>query len=299
MERECGSSSGSFRGHTGGVKEDPLFHENDFLWDDLWEEVSERMDLVDVVSDEEKCRMEEGSADAWEKHFRQRGSKFFPLKAYLFKEFVELDGRREPEKGVKVVLEAGCGVGSALFPLAMRNPDWKFHAFDFCEEAVKLCKESEYYDSTRMNVFQWDLASKEEETSPEDAMRAISSCDYAIASFVLSALPIGSFMSSIRKIAACLKPGGKLFVRDYGVGDARHVKMEKGESDAQRLSHYAFVRGDGTLCQFFERVSFSSWMEKDGLFQTEEVDYKTVRMQNRKQKRVIDRVYFHGIFAKV
>ena len=63
----------------------------------------------------------------------------------MLKEFTELKVKSESQESV-LLLDAGCGVGNALFPLSKQLPNLKVDAFDFAKKAVELIRNNEKFD---------------------------------------------------------------------------------------------------------------------------------------------------------
>lgn len=60
--------------------------------------------------------------------------------------------------------------------------------------------------------------------------------------FVLSALHPDKFQAAISNLYRCLRPGGMVLVRDYGLYDMAMLRFRPGSKLGERL----YVRQDGT-----------------------------------------------------
>ena len=140
----------------------------------------------------------------------------------------------------------GCGVGNSVLPLLESVNDIYIYACDFSSTAIKLLQESSRYQSDRVTSFVCD-ASKEEIPLEN------SSIDYCILIFVLSAMSVDQIKTTISRIYKVLKPGGKLCIRDYAIGDLAQLRFEEviPDKDPNKLDENFYVRGDGTRAYYF------------------------------------------------
>jgi methyltransferase-like protein 6 len=66
--------------------------------------------------------------------------------------------------------------------------------------------------------------------------------DLATFIYVLSALHPDKFDQAIQNLATFIKPGGSVFIRDYGANDHAMVRFGRGNKIADRF----YARQDGT-----------------------------------------------------
>jgi SAM-dependent methyltransferase len=161
-----------------------------------------------------------------------------------------------PESSPQYLLEVGCGVGNAVLPLVELNCNLHIVAMDFAASAIEILNKHPFVHSCvdahpakclqpsdlGYRYLRHDAATNCSSSSssghtgsvisPEDANRRVrtavrcivkdplpvpsASMDLALCMFVLSAISPAEQLVALGKIAAVLKPGGKLLVRDYG-----------------------------------------------------------------------------------
>jgi methyltransferase-like protein 6 len=114
--------------------------------------------------------------------------------------------------------------------------------------------------------------------------------DAALLTFVASALHPRDHARAFANAAATLRPGGRLFFRDYGVGDVAATRLEP-------LGARLYRRGDGTLSYAFALEEVRSHMEAAGLVDIE-LKHACVANRNRKTGVELRRVFVSGSGAK-
>jgi len=173
------------------------------------------------------------------------------------------------------LIEVGCGCGNALFPLVSLLPDVDFFACDCSKNAIALVQQRRdaliETEKSRLNCFVHDIVS---ESFPSSL---ISRMDFATLVFVLSALKPLDHANVLLKVAQLLKPGGRLFIRDYATLDFAQVRF----ASASLISPSFYLRADGTCSYFFELDALSSLVKQSGLeIESSQIIEKLV--QNRK-----------------
>lgn len=200
-----------------------------------------------------------------------------------------------------VFVEAGCGVGNALFPVLRANPRAFAYAFDFSATAISILQASSEYHPSRAQAFVADLA------LPETYVPVVKRpADYVVAVWALSALVPGSAMrAAVGGLAAILKPGGVLLLRDYADGDMRMVRFERRDAekpglprnDEEERATRLFRRGDKTWAYFFRVDEAVQLMESVGL-ETVECRVEERVAENRKTGAVMRRRWLVGRFRR-
>lgn len=190
-------------------------------------------------------------------------------------------------------VEAGCGVGNALFPVLRANPMAFAYAFDFSQKAIDILQASPEYHVSRACTFVADL------TRPETYNRIISEpVDYVVAVWTLSAIEPGEkLQNAVIGLSQILKPGGMILLRDYAEGDMRMYAFEKRDAGQERTTERLYYRGDKTLAYFFNCEEMEEIMGKGGL-ETVECRVEDRVVENRKNGVVMHRRWLIGRFRK-
>eukprot|EP01132_Coremiostelium_polycephalum_P008391 gene8391-10307_t len=189
------------------------------------------------------------------------------------------------------VLEIGCGTGSSVWPMLKLNPEKYFYAFDFSPHAVQLVKSNPLYNPDRMNAFVCDIAN---EFLPTDIIKD-NSIDLMLMIFVLSAISAEKMNHVATALFKALKPGGVVYVRDYGMYDMTQLRFlsKKG----RKIDQNFYLRADGTRTYFFTTEVLVSIFEAAG-FKTVLSKYDTRELRNRKKLISMYRVWVRGKFMK-
>ncbi|KAI9923118.1 hypothetical protein PsorP6_001656 [Peronosclerospora sorghi] len=267
-------------------KHEVQLHSNDFDWFDLATEcrMQEAMNLcvekkLETVATQ---KLAKEAKDKWDVFHQRNKGKVYKPRNYLIKEFPEICA---PDRQVVEVLELGCGYGSAIFPILAACPNVHAQVCDFSAHAIAFLEQNPEYNATRCRAFVCDIVEE------ELAGVAPASIDFVIMVFVLSALPPDSFVRVLRKVYAVLRPGGMICFRDYGLYD---LAMRR---NAKMLGPNLYYRNDGTLAYFFSCETLAQLCEQAG-FHTLENEYCTVRLRNRKNGIMMDRVWLHAKLRK-
>ncbi|XGW10342.1 hypothetical protein V3C99_012099 [Haemonchus contortus] len=194
----------------------------------------------------------------WDAFYSQHSNNFFKDRRWLLKEFPELDMDNYPEGSTVRVLEVGCGVGNTSFPLL----EWDTHhrmflySCDYSAVAVKVLKEHEKYDGSRISGFVWDITKDAPEAAP-----AKESLDFVVCIYVLSAIHPSMVRQAIDNLVSLLKPGGMLLLKDYGRFDLTQLRFKK----CRYIDENLYCRGDGTLVYFFSNDELDLLLRSAGL----------------------------------
>lgn len=152
------------------------------------------------------------------------------------------------------VLEVGCGAGNSIFPLLTLNPAARVWACDFSPTAVSLVRAHPGYGpeaaAGRLSAFVADIT--------RDDLPALGGVprmgvDICTCVFVLSAIAPRAMPAALAHIATCLRPGGRVLVRDYAAGDYAAARLGS-DGRQQVMGDNDYVRSDGTRAFFFSEA---------------------------------------------
>ncbi|KAL5107319.1 tRNA N 3 methylcytidine methyltransferase METTL2 [Taenia crassiceps] len=252
------------------------------MLEEMEQEARATVDVLSVVtlSEEERERFIINASSYWDKFYDKHEARFFKNRKWLPREFVELiDGSlcsgpflsgppAFPGKHSRFrVLEVGSGPGNSVVPILenrWRGEDETFvYACDFSERAVSLVKSSPSYNPQYCLAFQQDI-SKPDLTWPFPP-------------------EISSFPQTIRNLYACLRPGGVIFFRDYGLYDLSQIRVKQGRCIGRNF----YTRGDGTCAYFFEQGLVEKQIRTDRRL-----------IVNRRKRLKMYRVYIQGKYQK-
>jgi methyltransferase-like protein 6 len=276
-----------------------MYFDNDFDFNEHkseWE--SELSQLPPIKSLESYKGVEEREVNKWDEFYHiHNNGQFFKPRKYLSAEFeVWLNSAH-------VVLEVGCGygmllfcfvicithlllyLGCSIFPLMKSYQNIHFIASDYSDNAIKILRGNNRYDSERITSFPWNIISP-----CGDSINKHIDCVLAI--FVLSALPPQMHSVALANIISIMPSGSVFLFRDYGIYDMtmfRHVV---------RYEEHLYERTDGTLCYYFSLEYLIELCAKLNL-EVVELKYATVNNVNKKKKLVMKRVFVHGVFRKI
>jgi methyltransferase-like protein 6 len=125
--------------------------------------------------------------------------------------------------------------------------------------------------------------------------------DAVLAVFVLSAVPPRRLGAMLASIASCLRPGGALLIRDYGLYDLPQLRFPRAAArgDTGRL----FARQDGTLARFFERDELVAEVcagaaDAGVALACGEAEWCCVVVRNRSKGVAMRRVFVHAVFTR-
>ncbi|EGC30182.1 hypothetical protein DICPUDRAFT_83855 [Dictyostelium purpureum] len=189
------------------------------------------------------------------------------------------------------VLEIGCGTGATVYPLLKLNPEKYFNVFDFSPHAVNLVKSNPTYNENQLKAFVCDIAT---EDLPQSIIKD-NSIDLMLMIFVLSAISPEKMSNVANSLFKALKPGGILYVRDYGLYDMTQLRFmsKKGK----KIDDNFYLRADGTRTYFFTIQKLAEIFEAAG-FKTLVSQYDTRELRNRKKMISMYRVWVRGKFMK-
>lgn len=240
----------------------------------------------------------------WHQFYQRNSTHFYKDRHYLhivFPDLAPVCCSSSPNDSVAPLrlLEVGCGVGNAVLPLLEINVNLAAHAIDFAKSAIDILKTNEYCTKNinvdtdgntipRLTASVCDIVRDE---LPQDVVPG--SMDFVLCMFVMSALSPIHQQETFCKLLSCLKPGGKLLMRDYGRYDEAQLRFNKGS----KLADNFYVRQDGTCAYYFDVDELKRMVENAG-GECEECSYILRQYANRGQKMARRRVWVHAIFKQ-
>lgn len=277
-------------------------------WDDYeWTEEREQKALAQVletsseqVDEERKKELDEQAAYFWEEFYSKHQSKFFKDRKWLQREFPELfsgflpvatapDSHSSPNTSYKI-LEVGCGVGNTVLPLieSCKGSHTFIYACDFSSTAICILQKTPEYALGNCLAFTQDI------TTPNTNWPfPPGSIDAICLIFVLSALSPEKFGVTVKNLCACLRPGGMIFLRDYGRYDMAQLRFKNGRC----ISENFYFRGDGTCVYFFQQDELRNLFTANGLTEvTNTIDRRLI--VNRKRRLTMYRVWVQCKYQK-
>ncbi|XP_077977996.1 tRNA N(3)-cytidine methyltransferase METTL6-like [Glandiceps talaboti] len=237
-----------------------------------------------TVSEFKQNKLEKESKKNWDLFYKRNSTNFYKDRHWTTREFEEL--KTDNEK--KILLEVGCGVGNALFPLLEESPSLFIYACDFSPRAVQFVKDNAYYDASRIQVFQCDL-------TMDPLCKTIPDCNVDIVTmlFVLSAIHPDKMSNVIKNIYTIVKPGGIVLFRDYGLYDHAMLRFAPGH----KLADNFYVRQDGTRAYYFSEEKLCKLFTDAG-FDVVINEYVLRETVNKKEGLCVPRVFIQGKFVK-
>ncbi|XP_021978300.1 tRNA N(3)-methylcytidine methyltransferase METTL6 isoform X3 [Helianthus annuus] len=195
----------------------------------------------------------------WEKFYKRHQNKFFKDRHYLEKDWGHYFCHP------KVLLEAGCGAGNTIFPLAKKYPQLYIHACDFSHHAVTLVKSHPNFRKDQINVFVCNIAEE-------------NLCDHIMPA----------------SVDIVTLPNGHVLFRDYAIGDyAQTMLMNKN----QVISENFYFRGDGTCSYYFSEDFLSRLFERAG-FVVVDVNTYNKEIINRARNITMQRRWIRAVFRR-
>ncbi|XP_057378460.1 tRNA N(3)-methylcytidine methyltransferase METTL2-like isoform X1 [Daphnia carinata] len=277
------------------------------VWDEEQVEAAEaklKLNSSSFMDEEVALKYEKEASQFWDTFYSTHENKFFKDRHWLFTELPELCSEHmESSSATEAIeasvpcqiaglriLEVGCGTGSTVFPLLEANTLKKSFVYccDFAPKAVELVKSNPQYDPSRCLGFVCDISEENFKFPfPENSL------DVILIIFVLSAISPEKFSSTIVQLSRQLKPGGRIFFRDYGRYDMAELRFKPGKC----ISEHFFVRGDGTRVYFFSQDELRKLFEGAGLVEEQNVIDRRL-LVNRGKQLTMYRVWIQCKYRK-
>ncbi|RLN92194.1 hypothetical protein BBJ28_00014617 [Nothophytophthora sp. Chile5] len=304
-----------------GVAKHVLEDPERIVCDDVWTEERARLARELLSKDTSTIpefwqkKYEQEAAKSWDKFYKRNSTNFYKDRSghYLHVVFPDL---------VRTLLEVGSGVGNAALPLLEVNPALHIVAIDFADSAIALlkvrsstsrrasCSSFCLRDLTQLLIRRLHAVPPQKQPLYDEARVAASVCDitkdalpaealanggvdFALCLFCLSALHPDTMKGAVKKVVAAIKPGGKLFFRDYGRYDQAQLRFRSGH----KLQENFYVRQDNTRAYYFTTEEVQELFTEAGLVPVEN-EYIRRQYANRQQSVVRFRVWVHAIFEK-
>ncbi|OWZ16967.1 Methyltransferase [Phytophthora megakarya] len=233
-----------------GVSKHVLEDPERVVCDDVWTEERERLAQEHLKQDKSTIpefwqkKYEKEAAKSWDKFYKRNSTNFYKDRHYLHLVFQDLG--EIPETGeTRTLLEVGSGVGNAALPLLEVNPALNIVAIDFADSAIELLKKQPLYDEARVAASVCDITND----ALPDAAFANGGVDFALFLFCLSALHPDKMKDAVKKVVAAIKPGGKLFFRDYGRYDQASLEASCFSATTADMIRLSFDSALGASCK--------------------------------------------------
>ncbi|KAI9553420.1 hypothetical protein GHT06_021326 [Daphnia sinensis] len=311
MEESSSSTSETKRSQFGTRHlSDPqnVFQHNawdNVVWDEEQVEAAEaklKLNSSSFMDEEVALKYEKEASQFWDTFYSTHENKFFKDRHWLFTELPELCSEHMKSSSATEeasaafqpaelkILEVGCGTGSTVFPLLEANTLKTSFVYccDFAPKAVELVKTNPQYDPARCLGFVCDISEDNVKFPfPENSL------DVILIIFVLSAISPEKFSSTIVQLSRQLKPGGRIFFRDYGRYDMAELRFKPGKC----ISEHFFVRGDGTRVYFFSQDELRNIFEGAGLVEEQNIIDRRL-LVNRGKQLTMYRVWIQCKYRK-
>uniref|UniRef100_H2YTR8 tRNA N(3)-methylcytidine methyltransferase n=1 Tax=Ciona savignyi TaxID=51511 RepID=H2YTR8_CIOSA len=240
-----------------------------------------------LVSDFRRDKLELEARKMWDLFYKRNSVNFFKDRHWTTREFNEIEERIKSNEHT-VLLEAGCGVGNAIFPLMDKYSNLFVYACDFSPRAVQHVKDNPGFSKKNCNAFQCDISTQ----SLCDNIQE-NSVDLVTLIFVLSAIHPNKFEFVFENIHKVLKPGGYLLFRDYGLNDWAMLRFSTGSKIAENF----YVRQDGTRAYYFKKGELENLASSNG-FLVSSNEYVMRETVNKKKNLKVPRVFLQGKYQK-
>nr|CAB3263775.1 methyltransferase-like protein 6 [Phallusia mammillata] len=240
-----------------------------------------------LVTEFKRNKLELEAGRYWDLFYKRNSTNFFKDRHWTSREFEEIKRMLSENRQVKL-LEAGCGVGNAFFPMLEECSNLYVYACDFSPRAVQFVRDNPMYSSERCTAFLCDLSCQN-----LDATIPPNSLDVVTLIFALSAIHPDKFAFVLESIQNVLKPSGYLLFRDYGIYDWAMLRFSPGS----KISENFYVRQDGTRAYYFAKETMEMLVKKTG-FRVVSNEYVMRETINHKKNIKVPRVFLQGKYQK-
>ncbi|CAD5211142.1 unnamed protein product [Bursaphelenchus okinawaensis] len=225
-----------------------------------------------------KTKLETEAQKNWDRFYKRNQDRFFKDRHWTKHEITDILGNLNL-KDKLIFIEMGCGVGNMLFPLTEYYPHWTFYGFDFSANAIKELQERGKTGGINITAAVLDLT---------DTSKTLSfpKGDITTLIFVLSAIHPDKHTQCVVNIKNYVKPGGVVFVRDYGAFDYAMIRFGRGCKIADRF----YARQDGTRAYYFYLEQMVKLFEANG-FKCESSEYLHKKTTNHEKEMTVDRIF--------
>jgi len=225
--------------------------------------------------------------EKWDSFYSKHNSgDFFKPRRYLTVEFCKYLEKCGDER--LTIVEAGCGHGCSMYPIIEKFPV-SYIATDYSAEVIHILKRDGKFDCARSSATLWDVTAP----APPALLELIHTKVGAVVSvFTLSAVHPDKHVDCLLNMRALLAEdsAGVILFRDYGIHDMTMYRHK------MRYSDTLFGRADGTLSYYFDLEYTRRIAEAAGLYVLE-LEYATVRTENRKKGTEMRRVFVHAVLS--
>lgn len=222
--------------------EDAVWHEDEWTEQDTLDGESILQEAQERCNVQQQKHLTTLASNDWNDFYKQHETNFFKDRHYLQQSFPK------EMSSPSTLVEIGCGVGNALLPLLEKG--WTMWGLDLSNVAIDLLKKEPRFlqSEGRAHAHVWDISKPllhhHEETPPWCGVAHVTTL-----LFCLSALDPKDMDVAAVNVAATLKPGGTLLLRDYGRYDEAQLKL--GTSRGKRLGENFYQKYDGTRVYYF------------------------------------------------
>jgi len=237
-----------------------ILDDPDALWlDDDWNSEDEK--LADETFSQEKRNtnrmtpVNDNQSRQWDLFYKRNKANFFKDRHYMLREWKVIDEEfasrtqgdcaktTSENKTEYVLLEVGCGVGNAMLPLLEESPaSCTLIGFELSQTAVDILKGDERFRAAeaqkRAFAYCHDITSSSPFPHVHRNNLSINYANGAMLMFTLSAIEPELHLSVLQGVVSLLKPGGHLFIRDYGWGDAAQYKLSESKGRVLERGFY-------------------------------------------------------------